>query len=93
VCVCVCVCVCTNVYICILTLIYIHLHTYAHTHTHTHTGKPDQTLQKMIDAGDFPHLKPFIQCASKIQGQTPPTPAEMKAVGFSLLKIDEYFNA
>jgi hypothetical protein len=47
----------------------------------------------MIDAGDFPHLKPFIQCASKIHGQTPPTPAEMKAVGFLPLNIDDYFDA
>jgi hypothetical protein len=45
-----------------------------------HHGKPDQTMQKLIDAGHFQHLLPFISCASKLKDVHAPTPAEMKAV-------------
>lgn len=57
-----------------------------------HHGKPDQTMQKMIDAGHFQHLLPYITCASKIEGQQPPTPAEMKAVMTIFSMIDEDEN-
>lgn len=57
-----------------------------------HHGKPDKTMQKMIDEGHFKHLLPFIGCASKIQGHAPPTPAEMKAVMMIFSMIDEDEN-
>mmetsp|Transcript_87071 Transcript_87071/g.127331 ORF Transcript_87071/g.127331 Transcript_87071/m.127331 type:complete len:185 (+) Transcript_87071:26-580(+) len=57
-----------------------------------HHGKPDQTMQRMINAGEFQHLLPFIGCASKMKGQTPPSAAEMKAVMTIFSMIDEDEN-
>lgn len=57
-----------------------------------HHGKPDQTMQKMIDAGHFQHLLPYIGCASKLQNVAPPSPAEMKAVMTIFAMIDEDEN-
>jgi len=57
-----------------------------------HHGKPDQTMQKLIDAGHFQHLLPFIGCASKLKDVHAPSPAEMKAVMTIFSMIDEDEN-